>query len=155
VTLYRLGPGEFCGASVVAAMNGGITYINAEARGKVEMVSLPISVFKRVFSGNPVVQERVLKVISQRTETLLSLIEGITFVRMESRIANYLLQKCVPGDDGEPVVKSSHADIAMDLGSAREVVSRILKSFKTKGAVDLARSQIRLLETEMLEELAV
>jgi len=155
VTLYRIGPGEMCGSNVTAAMNGGITYINAEAQGRVELVSIPIAEFKRLFSGNAAVQDRVLKIISERTETLLSLIEGITFISMESRVADYLLKKSIPDDNGDPVVKSSHADIATDLGSAREVVSRILKTLKVRGAVEVARSQVKLLQTGMLEEMRV
>jgi len=64
---------------------------------------------------------------------LLSLIEGITFIPIESRVADYLLKKSIPNDNGDPVVKSSHADITMDMCSAREVVSRILKTLKARG----------------------
>lgn len=152
VTLYRLGPGEICGANMMTAMNGGITYINAEAKGTVEMVTIPIAEFKSIFSSNDGVQNIVIKSISERTETLLTLIEGITFVSMEKRVADYLLRKSTPDDNGNPVVNSTHADIATDLGSAREVVSRIVKSLKVRGIVDVARREIKLLRPGMLEK---
>ena len=153
VTLYRLSPGEICTGNVLAAMNGGIAYTNAVASGSVEMVTVPVSEFKTFFAASSAVQDRIFKDLSERTETLLSLIEGITFVRMESRVADYLIKQSISDEDGKPIVKTTHASIAADIGSAREVVSRVLKNFRTRGAVEVARKKIKLLRKGLLEDI--
>ncbi len=153
VTLYRLSPGELCVGNILAAMNGGIACVNTGATGAVEAAALPAATFKRLLAGSPAMRESVFKLMSERIEVLFTLIEGITFQRMESRIADYLIERSESDENGETVLATTHADIAADLGSAREVVSRVLKTFKNRGAVDIGRKQIKLRQLDLLEEI--
>ena len=149
----RLTPGELCVGNLLAAMNGGIACVNTGATGAVVAAALPSAAFKTLLAASPAMRESVFKSISERIEVLFTLIEGITFQRMESRIADYLIERSEADENGDAVLTTTHADIAADLGSAREVVSRVLKTFKTRGAVDIGRKQITLREMDMLEEI--
>lgn len=151
VTLYRLSPGDLCVGNLLAAVNGGIACVNTGATGAVVGAALPSAAFKSLLAVSPAMRESVFKSISERIEVLFTLIEGITFQRMESRIADYLIERSEADENGEAVLTTTHADIAADLGSAREVVSRVLKTFKNRGAVDIGRKQITLREMELLE----
>ena len=153
VTLYRLTPGELCVGNLLAAMNGGIACVNTGATGAVVAAALPSAAFKSLLAASPAMRETVFKSISERIEVLFTLIEGITFQRMESRIADYLIERSEADENGDAILATTHADIAADLGSAREVVSRVLKTFKNRGAVDIGRKQITLREMEVLEEI--
>ena len=153
VTLYRLSPGELCVGNVLAAMNGGMPCVNTQTTGPVEAAALPAADFKILLADSPAMRDSVFKTISNRVEVLFTLIEGITFQRMESRVADYLIERSTAGENGEAVLSTTHADIAADLGSAREVVSRVLKTFKNRGAVEIGRKQITLREPDLLEEI--
>lgn len=153
VTLYRLSPGQLCVGNVLTAMNGGIAAVNTRTTGPVTAATMPAAVFKKLLATSPALREGLFKSMSERMEVLLTLIEGITFQRMESRIAEYLIERSEADDNGDTVLTSTHADIAADLGSAREVVSRVLKVFKNRGAVDVGRKQIKLRELDLLHEI--
>jgi CRP/FNR family transcriptional regulator len=89
----------------------------------------------------------VFSLFGERLATLLSLVEAIAYQKLDQRLAALLLAKKDP-------VRATHQALADELGSVREIVSRLLRSFEDKGWVDLARERIRIVDRDALKALA-
>jgi len=84
---------------------------------------------------------------------VMSLVEEVAFRRMDQRLARRLTELLRSDGGPDASVEVTHADIAADLGTAREVVSRLLKEFERLGAISLARGRITLRDAKLLDEL--
>jgi CRP/FNR family transcriptional regulator len=84
-----------------------------------------------------------------RVTGMMALVEEVAFQRLDCRLAAYLLQRGAAGDR----LNLTHEAVAADLGTAREVVSRLLKAFERQGAVQLSRGAITLQDRGVLEQL--
>jgi len=83
----------------------------------------------------------------ERLATLLSLVEAIAYQKLDQRLAALLVA-------GGGAVRATHQSLADELGSVREIVSRLLKSFEDRGWVNLARERIEIVDRTALEALA-
>ncbi len=90
---------------------------------------------------------------SSRLTEVMSLVEEVAFRRMDQRLARRLAELLL-GERSAGSVETTHADIAADLGTAREVVSRLLKEFERLGAISLSRGRILLRDRAVLADLA-
>ena len=88
--------------------------------------------------------------ISDRIADLMALIEDVAFGRMEVRLARRLLEL----DDGSHTLRLTHQQLATELGTAREVVSRILKDFERRSFVMLKRGEVGLSDLSAMKRLA-
>ena len=93
-------------------------------------------------AGLRAVRDAVLTVQTRRIFDLVSLVDELAFHRTEARLAARLLQRAGPGD----AVAETHQELALDIGTAREVVSRRLKRFEAQGLVALERGRVRILD---------
>ncbi len=91
---------------------------------------------------------------ANRLTEVMSLVEEVAFRRMDQRLARRLTELFLLEEGPERSVEITHADIAADLGTAREVVSRLLKEFERVGAIGLSRGRIVLRDAATLRELA-
>ena len=89
--------------------------------------------------------------LASRFAEVISLVEEVAFQRVDKRTADYLVHATNP--DG--VIKKTHQDIAADIGTSREVISRILKEFEHRGLVTLSRGEIRANDIEELSRTAL
>jgi len=87
--------------------------------------------------------------MSSRILEVMMLVEEVAFRKMDQRIASYLLQRFLI-EENLPVIVATHDEIASELGTAREVVSRVLKDFERLGAIVIARSRISILNSSIL-----
>lgn len=141
--LYRLGPGDVCIFNAVSHFaENGFYPITAVAETDTELVGLPSDLFQHAFGESPGFRQYVLHSFAQRMTDVMKLLEGIVFERLDVRLAKVLLAHTC--DDTENCVCITHQDIAKELGSSREVISRLLKGFERKGWVSLARGEIQL-----------
>jgi CRP/FNR family transcriptional regulator len=92
-------------------------------------------------------RDYVFGLVAHRMADIISLVEEVVFRRMDQRIADYLLQHC--SQDGQRI-EITHQLMASDLGTSREVVSRILKDFETCGIIRVARGSLEVIELEQL-----
>lgn len=99
---------------------------------------------------HPPFREFVFGLFMGRMGSLVQLIDEVAFQRLDLRLARTLLQ--LMGEDG--TVARSHQQLADELGSVREMVSRVLKHFEHAGAVQLGRQQIRVVNAQRLQHLA-
>jgi CRP/FNR family transcriptional regulator len=147
VLLYRVQPGELCMLSVCHLLAGMAYPAVATAEGLVSGATVPQEVIVRLIEGAPLFGRYLFGAISAGLEQLIGLLDAISFYQLDRRLAELLLAR-------GPVIDTTHARLAEDLGSVREVVSRHLKELERRGLVTLARSQIRVINRPALEELA-
>lgn len=144
--LYRLGPGEFCVLSV-SCLLGDVLYPAAgRAAGKVIGAALPKPLFRMLVDEDPAFRNEVFGVFASRLCSLLALIEEMARTRLDERLADLLVSR-------GPVIHATHQTLADELGTAREVVSRILEHFEDNGFVRLHRARVDILDARHLARL--
>jgi CRP/FNR family transcriptional regulator len=145
--LYRVQPGESC-ILTVSCLLGECSY---QARGSVEAdlacVVVPRSVFLQMVEQSPEFRTYIFRFFGERVTHLMELIEAVAFRKLDHRLAEFLLKK-------GPAIEITHQSLAVELGSVREVISRILEEFRAQGIVQLDRGQIYILDKQALERLS-
>jgi CRP/FNR family transcriptional regulator, anaerobic regulatory protein len=155
ITLYHVGPGESCILTASCVITGQRYPATAvvEAGGPVAGVVVPAERFHQWVHSNEIVRTFVFEMMSARLTTMMELISEITFGRLDHRLASYLRTLFDNSGVALKSVSVTHEQIADELGSAREVISRLLKDFERKGAVELTRGRLRLADPELLRRL--
>ena len=152
LTLYRVSPTQIC-VITVSCVLAGAPY---PARGVVELdihgVLLPISLFRRLSDETPVFRSYIFDSFSARLAELIDLASAVTFEHLDSRLAAFLLRKCETHRSKE--LQVTHQDLASELGTVRERVSRLLESFEAEGIIELNRGRIRVVDCDRLSLLA-
>ncbi|MBK6910339.1 MAG: Crp/Fnr family transcriptional regulator [bacterium] len=152
VTLYHVGAGQSCVMTMSCTVNGCSYPASADVlpTGPLEFVGYPPQRMLGWIDKFPEMRSHYQQMMHQRMVHLFGLIEDLTFTRMDRRIASFLLQRFAGGGVFTPSLNITHEQIADELGSAREVVSRLLKEFERSGAVELSRGQVRMTNENML-----
>lgn len=144
--LYKLGPGEFCVLSV-SCLLGNVLYPAAgRAAGAVVGAALPRALFRTLVDEDTMFRNEVFSVFAERLCFLMTLIEEMAKTRLDERLADLLISR-------GPVIHATHQTIADELGTAREVVSRILEHFEDNGFVRLHRARVDVLDARHLARL--
>ena len=146
ITLYRVEPGDSCILTASCIMSDVAFPAFVATETNVEAVVIPPPVLRRWVNQYEVWNKFLWGMLAKRFSEVLSLVEEVAFQRVDKRTAEYLVQSA--GADG--TIKKTHQDISSDIGTSREVVSRILKDFEHKGLISLSRGEIH---TENLSEL--
>ena len=144
--LYRVAPGETC----IISSSCLLGHEDYNARGVTESDTLLMLLPKVVFDellGEPAFRGFVFHLFAERIADLMQLIEEVAFRRLDQRLAALLLGK-------GRVLHVTHQQLADELGSVREIVSRLLKGFAADGLVRLAREQVEILDPAGLRRLA-
>ena len=144
--LYRVLPGETCIISS-SCLLGHIAY-NARgvAQGDTTLVLLPRPLFDALLSA-PAFRDFIFQLFAERMADLMQLVEEVAFRKLDQRLAALLLGK-------GKLVHATHQQLADELGSVREMVSRLLKGFADQKLVTLGREQIEILAPSRLREVA-
>jgi CRP/FNR family transcriptional regulator len=141
ITLYEIGRGETCILNASCILSGTSYPANAMTLTPARIMLIPSTVFRRLMGEHEDLRTFVFSLLSQRLSTVMELVEEVAFGRMDGRLMDYLVEKA-----GNGQLETTHQKIANDLGTSREVVSRLLKDFKRKGRVKLGRNEITLLK---------
>jgi len=149
ITLYRIEKGESCVLSATCILNGGGFPAIAEAEGETEVVLLPALLLTRLVEDNAEWRRFMFGLYAKRLENVLTLVDEVTFHHMDSRLAAHLGRQA---GERQKVVTRTHGEIAADLGTSREVVTRILADFETNGLIATSRGRIRILRADALRE---
>ncbi len=150
ITLYHVGVGESCILTASCLLSGMAYPAHAEVESEVEALIFPGEVFRSWVASIECIRSFVFSEMADRVAGVMSLVEEVTFGKMDERFASYLAGSF--HNHGRPVriLNTTHEQIATELGSAREVVSRLLKELERIGAVRLARCKIVLTSENLL-----
>ncbi|MFC1750103.1 Crp/Fnr family transcriptional regulator [Pseudomonadota bacterium] len=149
IVLYRLGKGQECNLTNTCLLGGQQYAAEAIADIETEVMQLPKLAFHQALEEIPDFREDIFKNIRQGMNNLLNLVQEVAFDNMDHRLATALLEH--GGDNIE--VKITHQSLASELGTAREVVSRLLKEFERHGWVELYRGKIKIVDHNQLAKL--
>jgi CRP/FNR family transcriptional regulator len=149
VFLYRVHAGESCVLTTACMLAFEDYSADGIAETDVRAVAIPRATFDGLVAKSPVFREFVFTAYSRRITDLFTLIDEIVFQRMDVRLASRLLELA---DEGG-VVHATHAVLATELGTAREVISRTLSEFHRRGWVEQSRGEVRLTDRSGLERL--
>ncbi|MBL8438256.1 MAG: Crp/Fnr family transcriptional regulator [Zoogloeaceae bacterium] len=144
--LYRVAPGETC----VISSSCLLGHEDYNARGVTEADTLLLMLPKPVFDellAEPAFRGFVFHLFAERIADLMQIIEEVAFHKLDQRLATVLLGK-------GRVLHTTHQHLADELGSVREIVSRLLKGFAAQGLVRLSREQIEILDPAGLRRVA-
>lgn len=151
VTLYRLGPGDICVLSASCLLKN-ITfdvYIDAEVDSEVYMINS--YTYSKIQEKNVYVENFTLKLAVDRFSDVMWAIEQMLFMKIDRRLATFLFDEATKSNTLN--IKMTHEQMAKYVGSAREVVSRMLKQFERDGIIEMKRGGLRILDKERLKEL--
>lgn len=147
ITLYKVKPGESCILSAFCILNGGEFPANAMAEETTQVIEIPAIVFRDWLNRHEFWREYIFSRFSVHLSNIISRIESLVFRRMDERIAQFLVHSASGASNR---VKLTHSDIARELGTAREVVSRILKNFEKARLIRLSRGNITIINQQGL-----
>lgn len=140
IVLYRLGPGSICILTTMALLAGDRYSAFAVTETAVEAVALSEGAFNELLGRSPRFRSFVFLAHAERMADLMRVIQNVTFESIESRLAARLLALAAD----TRALSITHQQLAAEIGSAREVVSRHLKVFERRGWVSLARNRIEV-----------
>lgn len=149
VFLYRVHAGESCVLTTACMLAFEEYSADGIAETDVTAVAIPRKTFDDLIARSPVFRQFVFTAYSRRITDLFTLIDDIVFQKMDVRLASRLLELA----DEEQVVRATHATLASELGTAREVISRALAEFQRRGWVEQSRGEVRLIGRSGLERL--
>jgi len=141
VTLYEIEPGDTCILNAACILSNVPYPANAVTVEEGQMLLIPAGDFRRFFASSETMREYVMSLITRRLFSIMTLVEDIAFGKMDERLLRYLEER---SEDGK--LYATHQKIAYDLGTSREVVSRLLKDLERKNRVLLLRNTIQLLQ---------
>ena len=140
ITLYEIGPGETCILNASCILSGKKYPANAVTISPCDVFMLPANELKSLMASHEELRTYIFSILSYRLTSVMELLEEVVFRKVDQRLRDYLIEK-----SENNVLKTTHMAIANDLGTAREVVSRILKDFERNNEVKLGRNSIHLL----------
>lgn len=151
LTLYRIGKGEACLLTLGCIMGDVSFNAVAQVERRTRLLSMPSYLFRDMIRKSPTFQHFIFRKTLTALTEVMALTEEVTFHSVNTRVADQLLKRRSRQDS--PTIAVTHEALAAELGTAREVVSRMLKEFEKKGWVKLQRGRITLLDEGSLQEL--
>lgn len=150
ITLYRFGSGESCVLTANAILSQQTFPALATVEEDAEAIMIPAETFRAWIGRSEAWRSFVFELMAQRLSSMLAVVDEVTFRRLDARLAALL------GERGrqQKLIRVTHQEIAADLGSSREVISRVLADFAALGLVRLGRGTIEVVDGQRLAERA-
>ena len=152
VTLYRVRAGEVCFLSASCLMDSVVFDVIVETSEESEICVLPIHVLHRVEKENKDLSLFLYKNAVEKFSKVLWTLQRILFMKIDKRISLFLIEEIER--TGETSLNITHDEIARQIGSAREVVTKTLKYLSEEGSIKLSRSKIEVLSVGALKRIA-
>jgi len=151
ITLYRFGHGESCILTANAILSQQSFPAIATVEQDADAVMIPADTFRDWVRRYDLWRGFVFDLLSQRLSSVMAIVDEVAFRRMDTRVASFLLER----SRLQNPIRVTHQEIAAELGSSREVISRLLEDFTSQGLVKLARGTIEILDYQALETRAI
>jgi CRP/FNR family transcriptional regulator, anaerobic regulatory protein len=148
IVLYRVEDGQTCILTTACLLSGENYNAEAVTESETTAIALPVGQFQTLLNQSQAFRDMVFASYGARISNLVSLVEEVAFGRVDLRLAQFLIER----QNGEKTVKKTHYELATELGTAREVISRQLKEFERHGWVELTRGQVKICHEDDLKE---
>lgn len=152
ITLYRLFERDVCLFSAACMLSGIQFEITIEAEKDTELWIIPAKVWRQLMEESAVLANYTNELMADRFTNVMWLIEQIMWKSFDKRLAEFLLEEVQV--EGTKTLKLTHEVIGNHLGTAREVVTRMLRYFQEEGMVKLSRGTVEVTDPAGLEETA-
>lgn len=146
--LYRVVPGSSCIISTSCLLGSSDYSACGIAEADTTLMVLPTPEFNRQLIANPPFRDFVFRLFAERITDLMQLVEEVAFARLDQRLAKLIVAR------NSDVLQITHQELADELGSVREIVSRLLKGFAVQGLITLGREQLTIVDRGGLQKLA-
>ena len=150
IVLYRLGRGDSCILTTSCLFGKNNYPAEGIAETDVTALAIPAPVFQQAVQNSDMFRAFVFESFSSHLSSLITLVEEVAFGKLDIRLARHLLKLA----HDKSSLEATHQQLATELGSAREVISRQLKEFESRGWIKLHRGSIEFLEKHSLEAIA-
>ncbi len=147
ITLYRFGLGESCILTANAILSQQSFPAIATVEQDAEAVMIPAEKFREWVSRYEVWRKFVFDLLSQRLSNVMAIVDEVSFQRMDVRVASLLLIR----SRVQNPIRITHQEIAAELGSSREVISRLLEDFSERGFICVRRGEVEILDPDGLQ----
>jgi CRP/FNR family transcriptional regulator len=147
--LYRVKPGESCLLSSSCLLGDAEYDATGIAETAVDMLVVQPATFHALVAEDETFRRHVFALFGERLAALMQVVEAIAYQKLDQRLAALLVGKSRTDE-----INATHQALADDLGSVREIITRMLRSFEDRGWVDLGRERIRILDRAALTGLA-
>ncbi|ADP96844.1 Crp/Fnr family transcriptional regulator [Marinobacter adhaerens] len=137
IVLYRMGADDICTLSIGCLMTGDGFRAEAVVEEDAKVLMVPRGLFDRLMDQSADFRLGIMESYGRRLNDLMLLVEEVAFRRMDERLLHWLEARA-----GQRAITITHQELAIELGTAREVVSRLLKELERKGRLRLARGKI-------------
>ncbi|TVR26370.1 MAG: Crp/Fnr family transcriptional regulator [Balneolaceae bacterium] len=141
--LYTLKEGDTCIMSFLGGLYNDVSKIRAVSDEESEVLLIPVEKLGVLTRKHPEWNNYIFRVYHQRFNELLEVVNAVAFKKMDERLLNYITSQVKL--TGNPSLEITHEELANELGTARVVVSRLLKQMENEGLVQLGRNKITLL----------
>ena len=145
LVLYRVGPNETCVLTTACLLASADYDAEGLAETETEAVVIPKPLFEQLLAQSAAFRHFVFSSYGDRLRDLIALVQEVSQRQVDRRLARFLMERGAHGP-----IATTHQDIAAELGTAREVVSRLLKHFEAEGLVRLERRQIEIADRDKL-----
>ncbi|MCP1102806.1 CRP/FNR family transcriptional regulator [Aequitasia blattaphilus] len=151
VTLFRINEGEMTIMGATCVLHDISTDVFIDAQSDCQLIQVPSSIFEKIMTTNVSVEALAYRMSTAALSDAIWALQQILFLSFDKRLAIFLLDESAY--DGTDTIYMTHEEIAKLMGSAREVVSRMLKYFSAEGYVELSRGSVRILDKKKLTSL--
>ena len=143
ILLYYIKAGESCIMSFLGGLHNETSKVKAEIEDDAEILFLPMDKVSLFIKEYPQWLDYIFRLYHKRFEELLDVVNAIAFKKVDERLLNLLHKKAELSNS--PIIQTTHEQLANELGTARVVVSRLLKQLEENGKVQLGRNKITLM----------
>jgi CRP/FNR family transcriptional regulator len=147
IQLYRVEPGEGCILSGGCLLGRSDYAATGVAESAVVLLIVAPEIFHELMLEHEPFRRFVFNMYGARLSEVMDLVEEVAFRKLDQRLAQLLIHR-------GPLIQETHQKLADELGSVREIVSRLLRSFESRGWVKLERERVSVLDPKSLSELA-
>jgi CRP/FNR family transcriptional regulator, anaerobic regulatory protein len=144
--LYRVGPGSTCVFTTQCLLAGGTFPAESVAEAPTRFAALPASAFHELMDGSAGFRRFVLDDYTTLLSNIISLVDEVAFLSLDQRLA----QRLLVDSDAAGLITKTHQQLAADLGSVREVISRRLNEWERAGLIQTERGSIQILDRTAL-----
>jgi CRP/FNR family transcriptional regulator len=148
ITLYHVEAGRACLVSMLSVLAGTPAVATARSEVPAEVLMIPGAAIRAWVKTSDAMRDYAIETMAEGLVDVLALVEEVAFAKMDVRLAGFLLHRFA----SRPLMVATHDEIAAELGTAREVVSRLLQKLARTGAIEVGRGRIELRDESVLRE---